>query len=160
MKFTDSLLAVNKNLEQQIASLKEHDDNALVSLRETDATLEKVQFGSEEQEASCANEISLFRSELNSKGEQISESVEDKIASEEEKKLKLIAKLTEERKKLVNEHESLVDARKLMEQRIASLYENLSQVIFKKITTFFKNTICFLLSRPFLSQVTDERDSF
>ena len=125
----------NKNLKQQLATLKEQYDNAAVCLRETDATLERVQFGLKEQEASHVNEISLLRSELKSKGEQIAE-LEDKIASEEEKNLKITNKLTEERKKLVKEHESLIGAHKVLEQRIASLYENLSDVTDERDSPF------------------------
>ena len=88
--------------------------------------LREGQFGLKEQEVSHANEISLLRNDLKSKGEQIVK-LEDKIASEEEKNLNITNKLTEERMKLVNEHESLIGAHKVLEQRIGSLYENLSR---------------------------------
>ena len=128
---------VNKNLKQQLATLKEQYDNAAACLRETDAALERVQFGLKEQEASHVNEISLLRSELKSKDEQIAD-LEDKIASEEEQNLKITNKLTEERKKLVNEHESLIGAHKVLEQRIDSLYENLSDVTDERDSLFNK----------------------
>ena len=81
------------------------------------------------------NEISLLRNELKSKGEQIAE-LEDKTASEEEQNLKIIKNLTEERKKLVTEHESLIGSHKVLEQRIASLYENLSDVTDERDSLF------------------------
>ena len=127
--------AANEDLEQQLATLKEQYDDAVACLRETDATLERVQFGLKEQEASHMNEICLLRSELKSKGEQIAE-LEDKIASEEEQNWKIIKNLTEERKKLVNEHKSLIGAHKVLEQRIASLYENLSDVTDERDSLF------------------------
>ena len=126
---------VNNNLKQQLATLKEQYDNAAACLRETDATLERVQFGLKEQEASHVNEISLLRNELKSKGEQIAD-LEDKIVSEEEQNLKIIKNLTEERKKLVTEHESLIGSHKVLEQRIASLYENLSDVTDERDSLF------------------------
>ena len=125
----------NNDLKQQMATLKEHYDNTVACLRETNATLERVQFGLKEQEASHVNEISFLRSELKGKGEQIAD-LEDKIASEEEKNLNITNKLTEERKKLVNEHESLVGAHNVLEQKIASLNENLSAVTDERDSLF------------------------
>ena len=128
-------ITAKKILEQQLATLKQQYDNVVTCLTETDATLERVQFGLKEQEASHVNEISLLRSELKSKGEQIAD-LEEKIASEEEQNLKITNKLTEERKKLVNEHESLVGAHNVLEQKIASLYENLSAVTDERDSLF------------------------
>ena len=101
----------------------------MACLRETDATLEKVQRGLEEQEASRVNAISLLENDLKKMSAEIAE-LQDKMAHEEERNLnitnrlislgedlfKVTDRVTEKRRTIVNEHDSLMGAHEVLEQ--------------------------------------------